>query len=218
MKRTILAAAVVLAATPAFSKQIAVSGFWSAHYLTESESIGSADGTVAAEPMCVMRATWGKDGKDEASIYAKWSPTKGLFFHVVRFDWNFDAGIEVPMSMTWDRGVRDGVGRTFKSSNGLFSMIEILIDPKYANDIMQDMRDSTKLIIAFKSGNEPEWSAGMKGSEVAADAMQKCVKWIKAGRPSASTSPVAPRTTSPVPQTKRVPTSPVQQRRDNGSI
>jgi|EndMetStandDraft_3_1072993.scaffolds.fasta_scaffold20329_4 hypothetical protein len=211
MKRILLAATALVmmtGAAAATSRQLVASGYWSTHIVDRS-----SDGT----PMCMMRATWTAPGGAEGRVFVKYANGE-VFFHIFKTNWRFDADVEVPLTVTFDSGVRKATGVTV-NTNG-HHMIEIAVQKEHAGGILSDFAESNVMAINFESGNEPTWNANMYGSRLAAQWFIRCIKHIGGG--GTATSPVGPQASSPVgpPKSSAKPTTPVggARKADNGSI
>jgi hypothetical protein len=213
MRRVLLTATALVmmtgAAVAANGRQLVTSGYWSTHIVHQS-----SNGT----PMCLMRASWRADSGAEGQVYVKYADGD-VFFHIFKSNWRFAAGIEVPLAVTFDSGVRKATGTTIKAAGGT-SMIEVEVQKEHAGRILADFAESNVMTIDFLSGNEPRWIANMYGSRIATGWFMRCVKHINGG--GTATSPVdpGPQASSPVgPPKPSKPTTPVGAvRKDNGSI
>jgi len=173
---------------------------------------------VEGEPMCVTSGRWDFKTGAMSMMMLKWQPSLGLFVHITKSSWRFGPDIEVPLTITMDDNYRDGIGTTLKNSKGTSSMIQVNVNGT-GEHFIRDFAAANSMVIKFKSGNEPAWTANMRGSAEASQALLKCIAVVKE---HGNTSPVpntqAPTSqapTSPVPGTKTVPTT---KHRDNGSI
>jgi hypothetical protein len=205
VRRLITAAAFALLATTAHAEnatQLYAGGYWNtAHYARNSDG----------KPMCVISGQWDFKSGATGSAIMKWSNENGLFLHIAKSTWSFPAGVEVPMSISFDKGTREGTGTTTTNSRG-GSMIEITIPNEHAVGFLDDFADADQLTITFKQGNEPPWMGKMDGSRMAAKWFRWCIGKI-ANNSGVATSPVPQATpTSPIAPNapiKSVPTQPI---------
>ncbi len=171
-------------------------------------------------PMCVTSGSWTFRNGSTGQAMLKWSSDLGLFVHISKSNWRFGTDIEIPLSITFDGGARDGTGTSVVSASGT-SMIEVHINGT-GEHFVRDFADANRMVIAFKSGNEPQWEAQMQGSREAAIVLLKCIGYIKNNGGAATSpvpqasSPVAPPATSPVGPKPTTPTP--ARRRDDGSV
>ncbi|WP_155255196.1 hypothetical protein [Bradyrhizobium elkanii] len=214
MKHLVMAAAAALLTTTAAQAEnvtrLYTGNYWqTSHYARNSEG----------RPMCVISGQWTFPSGAIGTASMKWSNETGLFMHISKSNWAFPADISVPMSISFDRGVREGSGTTITSTSGS-SLIQISIASEQAVGFVQDFADADQLVISFKEGNEPPWTAQMIGSRHATKWFKFCIaKIANSGGTATSPVPRQPQATSPVPPTSPVPSAPVRPgKKDDGSV
>jgi hypothetical protein len=125
---------------------------------------------------------------DHGSIMFKWTMFGGLFMHVYKSSWMIRQGTEIPMSVTFDGGIRNGTGVVL--DNG--KLIQVYVSNSEAGQFMKDFSDSTKMTLAFPSSAELPWVSSMVGHVEAENAFLNCVKGIKAKTPEVNEFAPAP--------------------------
>lgn len=195
MKR-ILTALALLSSTAAMADTTTLhtGKYWATYYVASNSE---------GKPMCLVQGTWTFRDGAKSGLMMKFTNDSGLFLHLTKSNWSFEPGLEVPLSIWFDRGARDGSGVTMKEPGGT-PMVGISV-PTDQIGFVKDFAEAKQLTIQFKSGNEPNWIGHMEGSRDAVGHFVSCIVGI--GK-MAATSPVAPKGTSPVAPRATSPVAP----------
>ena len=137
-------------------------------------------------------------------VQFKWNPRGVLFTHVTKSNWRIPSFTEIPMTIWFDKGDRNGTGTVIEDQTG-GSTIETGINIDDAEGFMEDVANAKEMTITFNSGTEKPWVTSMVGSRKATEAFHKCVDWLKINGPtqpdaqSSAPAPTAPPLTFVIP-------------------
>ena len=204
MKKLLLATAAVLAfASGAANADVlfGTSGYWTTRMVTQ---------TFNGKPICLMSVDAKSATGATGQTRIKWFPDDNrTIVEIYKSDWRFAAGLQVPMTITFDRAPREGTGSTYIYKGQHMVTIGINND---TDGILEDFANADRLSISFNEGNEGDWVAKMDGSRVALQRFYLCKDMVRDAGYGTPTSPAAPQPTTlpvaPRPQGSTWPISP----------
>jgi hypothetical protein len=163
-------------------------------------------------PMCMMQSqiTFNHSSSNSVGfVQIKWINSYSYpAIHLSRPNWHFPPDMQLPLSITLDSTPYEFVGVS-RNANFKQSIVQIVMTKDDGGDWLGNFASAETMTIAFRSGNEPQWSVKMTGSRKAYESFQSCIKLLeKKASPQETTSPV-PENTQPVP-TSPVPTVPIK--------
>jgi len=136
----------------------------------------------AGEPMCVMSAMWLWPNKIMGTAMVKWQPSLGLFMHISKSNWSIPTGESVPLSISFDRGMRDGSGLVMEDQK-YGSTIQVNVNEDVVG-FLEDFGNAKEMTVSFDSGTEKPWIITMVGSGKARAVFDKCVSYIRDNAPT----------------------------------
>ena len=201
MKRILTAAALGLLLTTTAH----AGSFWDHEYVPRNG---------AGHPMCLVKGEFRSPSGTQGLVYMKWSKEIGLFIDIAKYGWSFAGGLTVPMSVSVDSLVFNGIGTTVKVADSA-SLVSLNIAHQHAVTFVDGFASGKTLTVKFKSGNEPEWVGSLAGSREAVTGFKTCVVVVANSTGDVPTAPVPDATAPVAPPSQPVVT---KKPKDDGSI
>jgi hypothetical protein len=193
MKRSLLAVAALLCATPINAEDLKVSGNWRAF----------RNVLASGQPVCGMSSN--KD-RDSGSFSLKYFYGNNVLTgQVIKFSWQFPPegttpALEIPLTVGVDRnpilsGNAIGYTQTVKWTDGKnyeLPTLEFYVKPEKVSidQFLDDLSLANRLWLRFDEGSEKPWVMDMTGSAAVAMVFKACalelIRISKAGDPPAT--------------------------------
>ncbi|MCD9821183.1 hypothetical protein [Bradyrhizobium japonicum] len=180
MKRTLIAAAMLLTATAVqaqpLSKVLYARGMWTV--ATGLSNQGNR--------LCSLEVR----GADRQLYIKNFAGLKQLVVHIFKDGWQFPEKVEVPLTFTFDQYPALPTIGTGNTIVGGISFVEFQVAPEFVVEFLTRLAKGSRLIVNFQSGNEPAWEAILGGSNAAVQVMAQCMlNLTPATQPYSSTQP-----------------------------
>jgi hypothetical protein len=169
------------------------------------------------EPMCGLTApfTFGNNSKSLGYFYLKASPNR-MVVEIGKNTWKMVPDKSVPLTITFDDRNSDpwnATAVTYAGSDGQTRTMTIDLDDLAAR-FLEAFRTADKMVVTFKHGNEPVWTANMNGTRKAVEVFMKCASNIADEQttqpdtddaPASSEAPARPNIYGTPPKYRRLP-------------
>jgi hypothetical protein len=132
-------------------------------------------------------------GLNEGVSIAYNSPDQYLSIILIKPTWVLPPNTKVPVFIRMGNYRLNGNGISFNKH-----VVKIKLDRQNIEDFARHFSTDSRIYFTFENGNEPKWSANLKGGKEAIHWLKHCTRGVSPPKPNSSTptQPFVPQTSS----------------------